>query len=90
MRSGKKVFSAFLERAARDVARLQNKEILVVFQGADCELDKTILEQLADPLVHVIRNAVDHGIESASKRVALNKSAAGTIIVSAIKTEQTH
>lgn len=62
-----------LERVARDLARQQNKKIAIHFTGHFVELDKTILERLTDPLTHIIRNAVDHGIESTDDRIRLGK-----------------
>ena len=62
-----------LERVARDVAGELGKEIEVVTEGADVELDKTVLERMTDPLVHMIRNALDHGIETTEERAATNK-----------------
>jgi len=66
-------------RIVRDVARLLQKEIALEITGQNTDLDKRILDRLADPLAHVIRNAADHGIESASEREAAGKPAGGTI-----------
>mgnify|MGYP000845340525 FL=1 len=63
----------------RNLARQQNKEIDLIIEGEDTELDKTVLEQMYDPLVHLLRNAVDHGIESPERRVELGKPSAGRI-----------
>ncbi len=63
----------------RNLARQQKKEIDLIIEGEDTELDKTVLEQMYDPLVHLLRNSVDHGIESPEERVALGKPAAGRI-----------
>lgn len=63
----------------RNLARQQNKEIDLIIEGEDTELDKTVLEQMYDPLVHLLRNAVDHGIESPDKRRELGKTPAGRI-----------
>jgi two-component system chemotaxis sensor kinase CheA len=72
-----------LERAARDVARAQQKPIKVVRIGEHVELDKAVLDRVGDPLMHVMRNAVDHGIESTAARVARGKSPTATISLEA-------
>lgn len=66
-------------RIARDLARNLGKEVDLVLAGEGTELDKTMIEDLADPLIHLIRNAVDHGIESAAERVALGKPENGVV-----------
>ena len=68
-----------MQRIVRDTSRALAKEINFETVGDDTELDKTVLEQLGDPLVHLVRNAVDHGIESAEARVANGKSPVGTV-----------
>ena len=68
-----------MQRIVRDTSRALNKEINFETVGDDTELDKTVLEQLGDPLVHLVRNAVDHGIESAEARISKGKSAVGTV-----------
>jgi two-component system chemotaxis sensor kinase CheA len=72
-----------LPRAARDVARKLGKAVDLEVRGAEIELDRAILEELSDPLLHVVRNAVDHGIEPAHLRIAAGKRANGTITVAA-------
>jgi two-component system chemotaxis sensor kinase CheA len=72
-----------LPRAARDVARRLGRQVEVEIQGAEIELDRAILEELADPLVHVLRNAVDHGIEPPHLRLLSGKPATGRITVTA-------
>jgi two-component system chemotaxis sensor kinase CheA len=72
-----------LPRAARDVARRLGRQVEVEIQGAEIELDRSILEELADPLVHVLRNAVDHGIEAPHLRLLAGKPAVGRITVTA-------
>lgn len=62
-----------LERVVRDVARAQDKKVSIVIEGADVELDKTVIERMGDPLVHILRNAVDHGIETRDEREASGK-----------------
>jgi two-component system chemotaxis sensor kinase CheA len=70
-------------RVIRDIARATGKDIELVISGKDTEVDKSVLELLADPLVHMIRNSADHGIESADRRAKSGKPAKGTITVSA-------
>ncbi len=66
-------------RIARDLARNLGKEVDLVLAGEGTELDKTMIEDLSDPLIHLIRNAVDHGIESSAERVALGKPENGVV-----------
>jgi chemotaxis protein histidine kinase CheA len=68
-----------LERVVRDLARTQGKEIRLLLTGRDIEVDRRILEQLRDPLLHMIRNAIDHGIETPEERQAGGKAREGTI-----------
>ncbi|MEK6624886.1 MAG: Hpt domain-containing protein, partial [Bdellovibrionota bacterium] len=68
-----------LQRIVRDTSRALGKEISLEMFGDDTELDKTVIEKLSDPLVHIIRNAVDHGIEGPKEREAAGKSIQGTI-----------
>ena len=77
-----KVFSRF-PKVARDVARGLGKEVEVELQGEDTDLDKNLVEALADPLVHMVRNAVDHGIEMPETRKAAGKPAAGKLTLAA-------
>jgi two-component system chemotaxis sensor kinase CheA len=79
----KTVFQRF-PRLVRDLARSLGKEVRLVIEGEGIELDKTILEQIGDPLVHVIRNAVDHGIETPEERRAKGKDASGQLTLRAI------
>lgn len=72
-----------LPRVAADLARRLGKQVEVEIQGAELELDRAILDRLADPLAHLIRNAVDHGIESPEQRRAAGKAAAGAIEIRA-------
>ncbi|NHN59177.1 MULTISPECIES: chemotaxis protein CheA [Halorussus] len=74
----KKVVNKF-PRLVRDLAREQEKEIDFAMEGTDIELDRTILDEISDPLMHLLRNAVDHGIESPEEREAAGKSSEGTI-----------
>lgn len=73
-----KVFNKF-PRMVRDLSRELNKSIDLVITGEETELDKSIVEEIGDPLVHIIRNSCDHGIESAENRQAAGKSATGTV-----------
>lgn len=70
-------------RLVRDIAKEYSKEIDLVTSGEETELDKSIIEEITDPLVHLIRNAADHGIESVETRTKLGKPARGTITLSA-------
>lgn len=72
-----------LPRTARDVARKVNKQVEVVVHGAEIELDRAILEELADPLLHLLRNAVDHGIEPPHLRLLAGKKATGHVTLQA-------
>jgi two-component system chemotaxis sensor kinase CheA len=72
------LFSKF-PRLVRDLARDLGKEAQLVLDGSEVEIDKTILEGLSDPLTHMVRNAVDHGIELAKERVAAGKPSMGTV-----------
>ncbi|NMP32931.1 chemotaxis protein CheA [Thalassotalea sp. M1531] len=78
----KKVFGRF-PRVVRDLARSLNKEIKLILEGEDTDLDKNLVEALADPLVHLVRNSVDHGIEEPDAREANGKPREGTVILSA-------
>lgn len=77
------IFSRF-RRLVHDLSRELGKEIEFITTGEDTELDKTMIEKLADPLVHLIRNSVDHGLEDAAVRVANGKSPKGTVRLSAV------
>lgn len=70
-------------RVVRDVARELGKDIALTISGADTELDKSVVERIADPLTHLVRNAVDHGIESAAERLAAGKPAQGQLHLNA-------
>ena len=70
-------------RIVRDVARLRNKDISLEIAGQNTDLDKSILDALADPLAHLVRNAADHGIETAAERQAAGKPPRGTIRLNA-------
>jgi two-component system chemotaxis sensor kinase CheA len=78
----KKVFGRF-PRVVRDLARSLNKDISLILEGEETDLDKNLVEALADPLVHLVRNSVDHGIESPDVREAMGKPREGTVLLSA-------
>jgi len=68
-------------RVVRDVARKQNKEVDLEIVGSEIELDRVVLDEISDPLLHLVRNAIDHGIESPQERKAKNKDPRGKIII---------
>ncbi|HEY3061749.1 MAG TPA: chemotaxis protein CheA, partial [Chloroflexota bacterium] len=68
-----------LPRVVRDVAAKQGKQVDFIVEGKDTELDRSVIEEIGDPLVHLIRNAVDHGLEPAEERLAVGKSAMGSL-----------
>jgi two-component system chemotaxis sensor kinase CheA len=76
------VFSRF-PRMVRDLSQRLNKQVELKLTGEQTELDKTVLEKIGDPLVHLVRNSVDHGLEQADVRVAAGKPAAGTVHLNA-------
>ncbi|MBF4207602.1 chemotaxis protein CheA [Pseudomonas donghuensis] len=78
----KKVFGRF-PRLVRDLARQLKKEINLELVGEETDLDKNLVEALADPLVHLVRNAVDHGVETPEEREASGKSRGGKVVLSA-------
>ncbi|GAC34351.1 chemotaxis protein CheA [Paraglaciecola polaris] len=78
----KKVFGRF-PRVVRDLARTLKKEITLELEGEDTDLDKNLVEALADPLVHLVRNSVDHGIEMPADRIAAGKPSLGTVKLTA-------
>ncbi|WP_117233428.1 chemotaxis protein CheA [Vibrio maerlii] len=78
----KKVFGRF-PRVVRDLARSLNKDIVLEMRGEETDLDKNLVEALADPLIHLVRNSVDHGIEMPEDRVQAGKSRTGKVILSA-------
>ncbi|KZL92343.1 chemotaxis protein CheA [Clostridium magnum] len=72
-----------MPRVIRDVCQTTNKKINLITEGENTEIDKTIIEKISDPLVHIIRNSADHGIESCSSRIEKGKSEQGTIYLRA-------
>jgi len=77
-----KVFNKF-PRVVRDICRELNKEVNLVIEGAETELDKSIIEEINEPFVHLIRNAIDHGIEPPQERIQKGKNRIGTVKLSA-------
>ena len=78
-------FSSFLEavpKLVRDLSRDQGKDVSLVMEGSEVEIDRRVLEEMRDPLIHILRNSVDHGIEKPETRIARNKPGTGTIKVS--------
>jgi two-component system chemotaxis sensor kinase CheA len=76
------LFSRF-RRLTHDLARETGKVIELVTEGETTEVDKTVIERLADPMVHLVRNSIDHGLEPPEERLAAGKSEAGTVTLSA-------
>ncbi|MFB0841171.1 chemotaxis protein CheW [Paenibacillus oleatilyticus] len=72
------VFNRF-PRMIRDVAKTLDKKVDLIITGADTELDRTVIDEIGDPLVHLLRNAVDHGVEPSAERIAIGKPETGTI-----------
>ena len=68
-------------RLVRDLSRKQGKEVTLQIEGKEIELDRAILEEITEPLVHILRNAVDHGMESPDERVTAGKTPGGTITI---------
>ena len=75
-------FSRF-QRVVHDVSRDLGKDVTLIVDGEDTELDKTVVEKIGDPLMHLVRNSMDHGIESAELRIARGKPAQGTLKLNA-------
>jgi len=84
----RQVFSRF-PRLVRDLARERGREMILRFEGGETELDKTVIDEIGEPLLHLVRNAVDHGIESPEERRARGKPAQGTILLKAYQ-ESSH
>jgi two-component system chemotaxis sensor kinase CheA len=74
-----------LARVVRQISREHDKQVNLVITGAETEIDKLIVEELSDPLMHMIRNAIDHGIEPREERVRVGKPAIGTIALNAFQ-----
>jgi two-component system chemotaxis sensor kinase CheA len=78
------VFDRF-PRMVRDLARQMGKQVVFRVEGKEIELDRAILDEIAEPLVHLLRNSVDHGIESPEERVAKGKPAVGQLVLAALR-----
>lgn len=78
---------ARFRRLVRDLSNDLGKQVELITEGAETELDKTVIDRLGDPLVHLIRNSIDHGIESPEDRLAKGKSKKGTVKLSAVHSE---
>ncbi len=74
-----------LERNVLDISKSLKKEVSISIEGGDVELDKTVLEKIVDPLMHIVRNAIDHGIEGSNERIANGKRPIGTVSLKAHK-----
>ncbi len=77
-----KVYNKY-PRLVRDLSKSANKKINLITEGEETELDKTLIEEINDPLVHIIRNSIDHGIEKEEDRIKAGKTPVGTIILKA-------
>jgi two-component system chemotaxis sensor kinase CheA len=73
-----------MPRLAREVAAMTGKQVRLITEGEATEVDKTVIERLADPITHMLRNAIDHGLESTEKRIAAGKPAEGTVKLAAL------
>jgi two-component system chemotaxis sensor kinase CheA len=82
------IFDRF-PRVVRDLARRMGKQVEFVMEGKDIELDRALLEEISDPLVHLLRNAVDHGLETPDQRRAAGKAAMGRVTLSAARERDT-
>lgn len=78
------VFNRF-PRMVRDLAKKQGKQVRFIMEGKDIELDRTVLDEISDPLVHLLRNALDHGVETPDEREAMGKQPAATVRVAAFR-----
>ena len=76
------VFSRF-PRLVRDISQKLDKQVELKLLGEQTELDKTVMEKLSDPMVHLVRNSLDHGLETVDKRVAAGKDPVGTVTLNA-------
>src|SRR5690606_38149734 len=74
-----------LSRIVRQIRRDMNKQVRLLVTGADTEIDKLIVEELSDPLMHIVRNAIDHGIEDAAQRASIGKPEVGIIALNAFQ-----
>lgn len=76
-----------MPRLVRDVSRTAGKQINLVIEGQETELDRSLIEYIGDPIIHLLRNAVDHGIESPQERLSIGKNPTGTVKLSAAHAE---
>jgi len=74
-----------LERIIRDLARSLKKQVEIEIEGSNVELDKTIIEKVTDPLIHIVRNAIDHGVESTQERILHQKNPVAMVKIAAIQ-----
>ena len=74
---------AKLQRIVRDTSKALEKKVELTLHGEQTEVDKTVLEQVADPLVHIVRNAIDHGLETPAERLAAGKTSEGNVLIRA-------
>jgi two-component system chemotaxis sensor kinase CheA len=72
-----------MRRLVRDLSRKFDKKVQIVISGEETEMDKNVIDEISDPLVHIIRNSIDHGIETANEREQKGKTETGTVILSA-------
>jgi chemotaxis protein histidine kinase CheA len=72
-----------MKRVVRDLSHKTNKKVNLLIRGQETEMDKNIIEEIADPLVHIIRNSIDHGLEMEDERIERNKSREGTLKINA-------
>src|SRR5690606_21524919 len=77
-----RVFNRF-PRMVRDLSKELNKEIKLQMLGEETEVDRTVIDEIGDPLIHIIRNSIDHGIEMPEERIKLGKPKEGTVILKA-------
>lgn len=73
-----------MHRITRDMSKKLNKDIELIIKGEDTEIDKSVIEQISDPLMHLIRNSIDHGIEDAEERIRKGKSEKGKVILEGV------
>lgn len=81
------IFNQF-PRMVRDIAKSQKKEVQLVIEGGDIELDRAVIDEISESVLHIIRNAIDHGLESPEERLKKNKPSMGTIKLSASRTKE--
>ena len=72
-----------MSRIVRDTSKTLNKKVNLTLKGEETEIDKTVLELIADPLVHIVRNAVDHGLEETADRAKVGKAEVGEVTIEA-------